>query len=171
MSSTNLRELLDWNHRLVLGDLLAIETHLAVLGRENIKDSWCIVKHKVHALEHGVKEAISHAEALGLDSEKYREFYRKLEGLPETPTIEQVRKLRDEWRLITGDKTLQSECPICNLDVSKEIIEKIKKISAKVEARLERKPTTKQSVDTDVTVALLLSAILLTVCIFKKLHS
>jgi len=142
-SESPLREVLEWNHRIVLGDLLAVEAHLAVLGRENIKDSWCIKKHITHAMEHGVREAISHAEALGLDSSKYREFYKKLESLPEVPTIKQIRELRDEWRLISGDKTLTSECPICSLDVSEKVLEKIKELSSRIERKLEESSSIK----------------------------
>jgi hypothetical protein len=141
MPDKELRELLDWNHRIVLGDLLAMEAHLAVLGREEVKDSWCIVKHKVHALEHGVREAISHAEALGMDSSKYRRFYERLAGLPEVPTIAQVRELRDEWRIIAGDRTLASECPICSLDISEEAKKKLLELTRRIEEKVQEKPT------------------------------
>lgn len=127
MMSESLRELLEWNHRVVLGDLLAIEKHLVYGG-----PSWCILKHKIHALEHGVSEAISHSERLGLDSSRYREFYKKLEALPESPSIEDVVKLRNEWASIAG-YVEEEGCPICRLDISGEILKKIREVERRLE--------------------------------------
>jgi hypothetical protein len=170
LQDSPLRELLDWNHRLVLGSLLAVEDHLAVLGRAGIDDSWCIRKHLTDALEHGVREAISHAEALGIDSKPYRDFYAKLESmLKGEATIERVRELRDEWRVIMGDKTLKSECPICKLDVSESVLKKIEEISAKIEESLNggTPEPVKPTVDSDLMIAAAIAGILILVCIFR----
>jgi len=169
MQDTALKELLDWNHRVVLGDLLAVEAHLAVLGREGVRDSWCVKKHLTHALEHGVREAISHAEALGMDSSRYREFYRELEELLRgVPSIEQVRKLRDKWRVIAGDETLKSECPICRLDVSEKLLKEIEKLSSMIEESMEEAKPAGGSAGPYALLAVLLGGVLLTIFILRR---
>lgn len=166
MSADFLKDILEWNHRTVLGDLLAMETHIATGGE---KAAWCVKKHKTHALEHGVREAISHSERLGLDSSKYREFYRKLEALPESPTLKEVVALREEWRAIIGDKTLKSECPVCR-EIGSEALEKVKRLSAELERKMEEAEEARvgRKLDTDLLVSALLTCALLAVFIFKR---
>jgi len=111
------KTLLDTNMRWILGDLLAIEKHLVELGKEDIKHSWCIKKHFTHLTEHALSEAIEHASKVDKEIEKkLREFKKKVEEIMKNPTLEKVRELRNEFRVIMGDETYKYKCPLCELD-------------------------------------------------------
>jgi len=111
------KNLLDANLRWALGDLLAIEKHFVELGKEDIKHSWCIKKHFIHLIEHALSEAIEHSIKVDKELEKkLREFKKKVEETMKEPTLDQVRHLRNELRVIMKDETYAYKCPICELD-------------------------------------------------------
>jgi hypothetical protein len=111
------KTLLDANMQWALGDLLAIEKHLVELGKEDIKHSWCIKKHFTHLTEHALSEAIEHSTKVDKElSEKLKEFKKKVEEIMKAPTLEKVRQLRNELRVLMKDETLEYKCPLCELD-------------------------------------------------------
>lgn len=111
-----------WNLRSALSNLITMEDHYLELAEEDIPHAWCLVKHYLLALDHHVKEAISHSERLGLDPTPYRQYRRKLLELNAYPqpafTLPELLELRTEWREIISDPTLVEDCPLCAADVS-----------------------------------------------------
>lgn len=114
-------ELLEWNQRKALAHMLAIEEHLAELTPTQIVHSWCIVKHDLLLCDHALEEAIGHAERSGRDSEPYRRFRQKILDLNIYPEphirLQDMAKLRTEFRHLIKDPTLGEECPLCSRDV------------------------------------------------------
>ncbi|MEM2905011.1 MAG: hypothetical protein QW587_04650 [Candidatus Bathyarchaeia archaeon] len=121
-SEPSLKEVLKWNETCVLGDILAMERHLVELGRTGVEDQWCLKKHRVHAIEHCLNEAINHAESLGMNADPYRKFKERFQALPEAPSLEQVRALRDEWRRIIKDPTLTCSGGLCRADLLESVL-------------------------------------------------
>jgi len=147
-----LMETLQWNQRMALSNLLIMEEHLSELEDYEVPHAWCCVKHYLLAADHHVREAIGHAERLGLDSTPYKRFYRKLKELDVYPephiTIPDVVELRTEWRYIIGDPTLTGECEICDTDITPEVKAVIEQIIDKMqEKEVETKPEEHRHMD------------------------
>lgn len=128
-------ELLKWNEMKALSHMLAMEEHLQDLSPEEAIHSWCLLKHHLLATQHHLSEAVGHAERAGYDSTPYRLFRQKLLDLNVYPephiSINDVVKLRTEWRVIISDPTLTAECPLCEEDVSPEVLKLMDELKAK----------------------------------------
>lgn len=114
--------LFTYNTRKALSHLLAIEEHLREIGENDINcNTWCTKKHYLLADEHHLDEALSHAPEGS--KETLRNFRRKLKDwydsdLELEPRINEIRTLRNEFRQLIADETLDVECQdgVCHLD-------------------------------------------------------
>lgn len=136
------QELLNKNNEWALGDLLAIETHLAdfkVEGNGGVPHTWCVKKHTTHLLHHALGEAIIHTR--GEQSQEYAKFKKTAREVlsDEKLTADKVRDLRNEFREVIGDETLSKKCgTVCSLD-------KIKKRGSKEEEEEEEEQSLNNS--------------------------
>jgi hypothetical protein len=110
------RTLLDYNNRGVLANLLAIEEHLEQLSRRQISHSWCIQKHGIIALDHHLREAIIHSAQWPDVQQGYIMFSEQLARALERPQIVDIRRLRNEFRVMISEPTASSSCPVCSAD-------------------------------------------------------
>lgn len=135
VNKTPEQELLEFNLNGVLENLLAIQEHMTQLGKSNIADSWCIRKHTLLAKGHHIKELVNHSANISPElNEKAKLFMTEFDTVfkpvldvgnwkcsgvaaPEAwPSIDQVHKLRNRFREIFGDRTLDGDCPLCSMD-------------------------------------------------------
>ncbi len=114
----NESKLLDFNYNGALTNLLSAEEH--AIGANDIStNSWCQKKHLRLALGHHTLEAIELTSKNNPEtSKKLREFKEKVEKREKEGnlTAGELRDFRNEFREITGDKTLSCKDKVCSLD-------------------------------------------------------
>ncbi len=107
----------DFNKRGVLSNLLAIEEHL-VGNNEIAINQWCAKKHYLLGrYHHGFElQQINETKDPTL-AKKVGGFNSKWDNLMEkNPTASDIRDLRNEFREIIKDKTLDCKNKVCKLD-------------------------------------------------------
>jgi hypothetical protein len=123
-SSGNDLELLRYNQRGALAQLLAIEEHLQQQP-PGVPSSWCARKHTLLCCDHHLAEAVNHASridprlaetcrALRAEAERVLQPHR-----PGAPLdLGAVARLRNRMREVFGDPTLapSSSCSVCSND-------------------------------------------------------
>ena len=112
-------KLLDFNNKGILGNLLAAEEHLAQTDASEINDSWCYKKHLTLANLHHAQEAVIHLQSVNPAlAEKYKSFRRELDKILDAPDLKKLRDLRNDFRVISGEKTVGKKCGVCQFDKS-----------------------------------------------------
>jgi hypothetical protein len=117
------KELLTFNERGALANVLAVEEHLAQLP-PGVNNSWCAEKHSLAAVDHHLKEAVNHASRISpKKAHGYRLLLAKAERVLQPsapgslPQLGAVANLRNDMRAMFGDPTLADRsCSVCSKD-------------------------------------------------------
>ena len=114
----NLNGLIKYNTDGILGNLIAIESHLA--DSPGIPHQWCQKKHYLAITQHHIPELIIHAQNKNPELTKQVQGFRNklakvCEGSePVNPA--DIRELRNEFRELINDPTLSNCEGVCSLD-------------------------------------------------------